>query len=130
MNSYHFHPEEDERHFAKLYLRANKEAITGAPEKVDGLILNILKMVAQGKDFDITSIEDDCTTQEAANILGVSRTFLVNLLKSGKIPYYNVGRQRRLLKKDVLKYNDERRKKTRKDFDEMISENQEMGFYD
>lgn len=130
MKSHHFHPKDEERLFAEVFLRQNKKAISGAPEGVDHLILTVLKMVAQGKDIGVSTIEGDCTTQEAADILGVSRTFFVSLLQEEKIPYYQVGRQRRILREDILKYDDERKKKSRKDFDEMISENQEMGFYD
>lgn len=130
MKSHHFHPKDEERRFAEAFLRQNKKAISGAPKRVDHLLLAVLEMVAQGRDIGVSPIQDDCTTQEAADILGVSRTFFVSLLQKGEIPYYKVGRQRRLLRKDILKYDDERRKKARKDFDEMISENQEMGFYD
>jgi excisionase family DNA binding protein len=130
VTSHHFHPKDDERLFAEAFLRHNKKAISGAPKRVNSLILTVLEMVAQGKDIGVSPIKGDCTTQEAADILGVSRTFFVALLQKGEIPYYKVGRQRRVLKKDVLKYDDERRNKARKEFDEMISENQELGFYD
>lgn len=130
MNSHHFHPKDEERFFAELFLRQNKKVITGAPEGVDHLIRTVLNMVAQGKDIGVSLIEGDCTTQEAADILGVSRTFFIKLLQQGSIPYYKVGRQRRVQRKDLLKYDDWRRKKAREEFDKMFSENQEMGFYD
>ncbi|MGA8165545.1 MAG: helix-turn-helix domain-containing protein [Waddliaceae bacterium] len=130
MNSHRFHPKDEEKLFAELFIRQNKKAISGAPEGVDHLIMTVLNMVAQGKDIGVAPIEGDCTTQEGADLLCVSRTFFVGLLQQGKIPYYKVGRQRRVRRKDILNYDEERRRKARNDFNEMISKNQEMGFYD
>lgn len=129
-HSHHFHPKDEERVFAELFLRHNRKAISGAPEGVDHLIMTVLDMVARGKDIGVSPIEADCTTQEGADILGVSRTFFVKLLQQGNIPYYKVGRQRRVRREDILKYDNQRRRKARKEFDKMFSENQEMGFYD
>ena len=53
------------------------------------------------------------TTQGAADLLGVSRQYVVQLLEEGKIPYHKVGNHRRIAMKDVLifrKQRDDRRK--------------------
>lgn len=58
------------------------------------------------------------TTAEAAEMLGVSRQFLVNLLEAGDIPYHKVGTHRRIYVQDLMKYKakrDEKRKKIIRD---------------
>ena len=130
MTAEHFHPTKQEQDFAKGFLEQNQGAIEEAPERVNRLIHKVLNIVAQGKDVDVISISDDCSTQEAADLLNVSRTFFVKLLKEKKIPCYKVGTRKRVRRSDVLKYDKERRAESRKDFDEMIKENQELGLYE
>lgn len=54
------------------------------------------------------------STQDAANLLGVSRPTVVSLLKSGEIPYTQPGRHRRIQLEDVLEYQ-HRIRSTRRD---------------
>ncbi len=70
------------------------------------LLNEILKEMAQGNAVTLIPIHALLTTQEAADILNVSRPFLISLLNAGKIPYQRLGSHRRILFKDLMVFKD------------------------
>ena len=91
-----------------------QESVT-LPATALRLLVDILVQMAEGNAVSIIPIRAELTTQEAAELLNVSRPHMVNLVESGKIPYRKVGSHRRILAKDVLAYKttiDEARLKT------------------
>lgn len=99
------------------------------PEQVYRLTREVLSIVAEGGTAAVVEIEHDLTTQTAADILGVSRPYLIKLLDQGEIPYYKVGSHRRLAVADVLAFKRHRDLERRAALTELTALSEELGLY-
>ena len=77
------------------------------PYKAFSLLMDILVNMSEGKSITIVHLESEVSTQEAADLLKVSRPHLVKLLESNRIPFKKVGSHRRILISDLLAYENE-----------------------
>lgn len=68
------------------------------------LLTEILTELARGNTMTAYPIPSKLTTQEAANLLNVSRPHLISLLDRDEIPYHKVGTHRRIALSDLLKH--------------------------
>jgi len=94
------------------------------------LLSQILALMARQQTFVLYPESSELTTKQAAEVLGVSRPFLIRVLEGGDIPYRKVGRHRRVLMKDVLSYKQTTQVKREAAMDELVRASEEMGGYD
>ncbi len=86
------------------------ESGTGKPDRFSltghtlRLFLDSLAEISRGNAVSIEPHHQELSTQEAAEILNVSRPFFVKLLKDNEIPYKRVGSHRRIYLRDILTY--------------------------
>ncbi|MEO0461337.1 MAG: helix-turn-helix domain-containing protein [Myxococcota bacterium] len=85
-------------------------------------LLDVLRLIASGSGFRLIPVEADLTTQQAADLLNVSRPFLVKLLEEKKLPFTKVGRHRRIRAQDVFDYKTRRDAKRSELLAEMAAE--------
>ncbi|WP_426204986.1 helix-turn-helix domain-containing protein [Pseudomonas sp. TWP3-1] len=73
------------------------------------LLIDILSALAEGNAVKVVPVHAELTTQEAADLLNVSRPHLIKLLESGELSYHKTGKHRRVRFADLMDY------KTRRD---------------
>ena len=93
-------------------------------------LLHVLTEMGQGHSVTVIPIHAELSTQQAADLLNVSRPYLVKLVDEGSIPSRKVGVQRRLLLDDVIAYKREMYAKQLHAMTEVTKLSQEMGLYD
>lgn len=83
--------------------------------------------MSRGEAVSILPINKELTTQEAANLLNVSRPYLVQLLEQGELSYHKVGVRRKVLLKDVMEYKQKRDAESKHLLDELAADAQSLG---
>ncbi len=96
-------------------------------------VFHVLRLVVyhmqQGQTISIVPLAKELTTQEAADLLNVSRPFLVKLLEQGAIPFIKVGTHRRILFSDLMEYKKQRDVERRRGLTKLTQLSQELGLY-
>lgn len=88
---------------------------------------SVPERVAARMAATVIPIHAALTTQEAADVLNVSRPFLVQLLEKGDMPFHKIGTHRRVRYQDVIAYKKRIDVDRRKALDELAAQGQELG---
>jgi excisionase family DNA binding protein len=113
---------------APVRLKAGDREVD-VPDCVADLLLQYASLARQGLGAVLVPQERTLTTQEAADILNVSRPWVVRLVDSGDIPHTRVGNRRRIALGDVLAYKRARDARRREALREAVRLDYEMGLY-
>ena len=100
------------------------------PAEVFDVLRDIVAAMAAGQAITIAPVHQRLTTQEAADLLGVSRPTVVKLLESGAIPFEQPGRHRRVRLVDVLAYRDRAAAERRAALNRMVEIADEADLYE
>ncbi|HEY9170439.1 MAG TPA: excisionase family DNA-binding protein [Lutibacter sp.] len=100
------------------------------PSRALQLLGDILKAMSEGKPISIVPIATEVTTQKAAEILGCSRPHLVKLLEEGVIDFVKVGKHRRIMFEDVVKFKQKMKEEQKKHIIDIMNQDEELGLYD
>ena len=88
----------------KIKIQESDEFIT-IPKKALSLLITILSNMSEGKSITIIPTDSEVSTQQAAEMLNVSRPHLIKLLENNTIPFKKVGSHRRILLRDLITYD-------------------------
>lgn len=104
----------------------SRQAGVALPPKARALLLQILGHLANGDAVTVVPMHAEVTAQEAAELLGVSRPFVVRMIEEGKIACRLVGTHRRIPLADLLAFKEANKAERRKIAADLTAEAQEL----
>lgn len=99
------------------------------PRDAVDLLARVLAHMAAGQGVSVVPAHAELTTQQAADLLNVSRPYLIGLLDAEKIAYRKVGKHRRVRVDSLMEYKRKDDHDRREVADELSKLNQDMGLY-
>jgi len=111
-----------------LRVSAGDESIE-LPEALRLVLEQAAHELVRGNRVSLLPLGRMLTTRQAAEMLNVSRPFLIQLLERGEIPFEMVGTHRRVAIEDVLRYRAQRSEKRREVLRALSEEADELGIY-
>lgn len=108
-----------------IELRDENKQLTIPPAAFE-FLSKILDLMAKGKAISVIPSDAEVTTQQAAEILNVSRPHVVKLLEDGVIPFHKVGSHRRIKLTDIEQFRENKADKRKKHLSELTEQAQEL----
>ena len=110
-----------------LQLEGAERDTIALPPAALALLQEILSQMAQGNAVTLMPVLAELTTQQAADLLNVSRPFLIDQLKKGLLPLRSVGTHRRIRLSDLLAYKRQMDQNRSVTLDTLAAQAQELG---
>ena len=99
------------------------------PRAAISFVVHALREMADGREIALVVSDAELTTQQAADMMRVSRPYLVKLLESGRMPHRKVGSHRRVLVRDVQRYLAAERARRERVMQDLVAETERLGLY-
>ncbi|TDV55881.1 excisionase family DNA binding protein [Pseudomonas graminis] len=110
----------------EIYDAGNKAHTVNLPTSALRLLVEILGELALGNSVKVVPVHAELTTQEAADLLNVSRPHLVKLLEEGALPHFKTGRHRKVLFSDLMTLKNKRDEANREAMDDLSRLSEEL----
>ncbi|MGM0381271.1 MAG: helix-turn-helix domain-containing protein [bacterium] len=117
----------DQRLQFKVMDNGESPEILEIPASALKLLQGILTEMAKGNAISLIPHHAELTTQQAADLLNVSRPYLVELLEDGEIPFKKVGTHRRVRFEDLMEYKRDQEQSREEVLDELTKQAQDLG---
>src|ERR1700722_1575528 len=113
----------------KCKLVGPKGETLAIPESVFYVLERVAEVLARGDSITVVPIGQQLTTQQAADLLNVSRQYLVRLLDEKRIPFTKTGKHRRVRIEDVLAFKEKRDVERKSALDTLTELSEDVGGY-
>lgn len=100
------------------------------PDELFAVLRKAVHFLMKGDGVSIVPLHHELTTQQAADLLNISRPHLISLLEAGKLPYCKTGKHRRIRTGDLFAYKEARDQERRAQLAELTRAAEESGEYD
>lgn len=97
------------------------------PDSLHAVLAQAAQALANDEAVSIVPVHHELTTQQAADLLMVSRPHLIKMLENGDIPYHKIGTHRRIRFDDLMRYRAKRHRRRLEMLQELAAEDAELG---
>ena len=119
---------------AHLHIAAQSREGGGDEITLSPAVVRVLSRVfdefAQGHAVTVLAVDEELTTQKAADLLHVSRPYFITLLDQGELAFRKVGNQWRVRLREVIAYQQQQYERSTRAMQELAQLSDEMGLYD
>jgi excisionase family DNA binding protein len=123
----------EENDAGEAHIRFWREGEQGAdivlPHSAVRILYSALQEMAKGHTVTLLPVDAELTTNQAAELMRVSRPSLIKMLDENKLPYRKIGAHRRIRYEDVLTYLHIERARRKKVMEELVAETERLGLY-